>query len=170
MYDPCTNRIVIPIYDEHKNLVGVKGRLFKEKLSEDDLKYLYLEPTPRNQILYGLYKTYPYIKQENWVWVGEAEKFVLQLWSYGYQNSVATSGEKVSKCQIDKLSRLAVPICFAFDEDVSREKLQHIADQFIDGIEIWTIVDKDNILDEKESPSDNIEKWNELIKDVKRIK
>ena len=34
----------------------------------------------------------------------------------------------------------------------------------MDGIAIYAIVDRDNILDEKESPSDNPDKWQHLIK------
>jgi hypothetical protein len=34
---------------------------------------------------------------------------------------------------------------------------------FMDGISVYAIIDKDDILDEKESPSDNIEKWHKLV-------
>jgi len=172
-YDEYSNRIIIPIRDEIGNLCGVKGRLFKKELNEEEqkVKYLYIEPCPRNKILYGLYKTYPYIKEQGCVIVNEAEKACHQLWSYGYKNCVSTGGEKVSKTQIDKLSRLAVPIWFAFDQDVSEEKIRHIADQFIDGIEIWTIFDKNNLLKEKEAPADRKEIFEELIKNnLYRIK
>jgi DNA primase len=163
-FDNATNRITIPIRDETGVLCGIKSRIFKEKLDPDDLKFMYLESCPRNKILYGLFKSYPYLKRNNMVFCLEAEKAVHQLWSYGYRNAVATGGEKVSKCQIDKLSRLAVPICFAFDSDVSEEKIQSIADQFINGIEVYAIFDRDNLLEEKESPSDDLAKWKKLIK------
>jgi DNA primase len=164
MYDEFTNRIIIPIRDETGQLVGCKGRLFKTELSEDDLKYLYVEPTPRNKILYGLYKTYPFIKQENRVYCLEAEKSVHQLWSYGYKNSIATGGERVSKLQVDKLIRLNVEACFAFDEDVSQEKIDNILKMFPDGISVFNIIDKDKILNHKQSPSDDPQKWEYLIK------
>jgi DNA primase len=35
---------------------------------------------------------------------------------------------------------------------------------FIDGISVYAIIDKDGILNEKESPSDNPDKWIKLIK------
>ena len=35
---------------------------------------------------------------------------------------------------------------------------------FMDGISVYAIIDKENILDEKESPSDNTEKWAMLVK------
>jgi DNA primase len=164
MYDEFTNRIIIPIRDEIGQLVGCKGRLFKTELSEEDLKYLYVEPTPRNKILYGLYKTYPFIKQENRVYCLEAEKSVHQLWSYGYKNSIATGGERVSKLQVEKIIRLNVDTCFAFDEDVSQEKIDNILKMFPDGISVFSIIDKEKILNHKQSPSDDPSKWEYLIK------
>ncbi|HBD94875.1 MAG TPA: DNA primase [Spirochaetia bacterium] len=163
-YDEYTNRITIPIRDELGNLCGVKGRIFKKEITDDELKYYYLEPCPRRKILYGLYKTFSYIKESNWAYIGEAEKFCHQLWSYGYKNSVATSGDEVSDTQIEKLSRLGVPVCFAFDQDITQEKIEKIAKRFIEGIEVWAIYDKGGILEAKESPSDNLEKWKHLVK------
>lgn len=93
-FDELTNRITIPIRDEIGTLVGVKGRYFG-KPPEGELKYLYLEPCARNRILYGLYKTEPYIKNKGLVYVGEAEKSVMQMWNMDVCNCVATGGKKV---------------------------------------------------------------------------
>lgn len=170
-YDPCTNRITIPIYDELGNLVGVKGRLFKKGLDEDDMKYLYLEPTPRSRVLYGLYQNYDYIQDAQCVYVVEAEKGVMQGWSYGYRNCVATGGKKVSKFQIDMLTRLGVKIVFAFDSDVTKDELSELANRFIKGVPIYSIWDKDKLLNDKESPTDERKKWEQLLKNnVYRIK
>ena len=38
------------------------------------------------------------------------------------------------------------------------------ANEFMDGVPVHAIIDKDNILDQKESPSDNPAKWRHLIK------
>jgi DNA primase len=163
-YDDLTNRIVIPIYDEINSLVGIKGRLFKEELDEYDLKYLYIEPCARNKILYGLYKTYPFIKQTGKVFIGEAEKFCMQLWSMGIYNAVATGGTKISNNQIEKLSRLGVELIFAFDKCIKKKEIEEITERFLNGIKISVIYDEENILNDKESPSDNHEKFKYLIK------
>ena len=168
-YDDFTNRITIPIRDELNNLVGVKGRLFTEELKEDDLKYLYIEPCNRSKILYGLNITLTYIQQQQCVYVTEAEKGVMQLFTYGYRNAVATCGKKVSQYQIDMLTRLCVPIVFVFDKDVTQEELQELADRFIEGTIIYAIIDKDNILDDKESPSDKQEKFEKLLSSNKYL-
>ena len=162
-YDEESNRITIPIRDDLGNLVGVKARYFYRKVPEDTMKFIYLEKCARSQILYGLYKTINFIKQKKRVFVVEAEKGVQQLWDAGYQESVATGGKKITQCQINKLTRLCVPIIFVFDKDVEKEELDSIAKCFIDEVEIYALIDKDDILSEKESPTDNIEKFEQLL-------
>lgn len=170
-YDNESNRILIPIHSEIGDLVSYKGRLFKDQLNKDEQKYIYLYPCPRNKLLFGYHKTHPYIKKENWVWIGEAEKFVLQLWSYGYYNSIATGGTKIGQTQIEKISRLGVPICFCFDKDIDKKTIEGITDRFVNGIDVYAIFDEDNLLGEKESPSDFKWKWEQLVKNnVYKIK
>lgn len=163
-YDEVSNRIIIPFYDELGNLVGCKGRLFKEKLDSEDLKYIYVEPCPRNKILYGLHKTYPYIKRENQVFCFEAEKSVHQLWSYGYHNAISFGGKKVGKFQIEKLTRLGCDIVLCFDQDVDKEDVERLADRFVNGVNVYCLYDKDKILKEHESPADKKENFEYLLK------
>ena len=163
-YDDFTNRITIPIFSEIGDLVGVKGRLFKKQLNEYDLKYIYLEPCQRSKIIYGLNKTIPYIKRAGKIFVPEAEKGVLQLWDYGDRNVGATGGKELSTQQIELLTRLSVDIILVQDKDVGIEELECTANKFVENIPIYYIYDKDNILDEKESPTDNPDKWMYLKK------
>lgn len=140
----------------------MEQRRFPDELGEDESKYFFLEPGAKSQVLYGLYKNAKAIQQQGVVYVGESEKFTLQLYEMGYYG-VSTGGSKVSKRQIETLTRLGVKICFCFDKDVSEEDLIGIAEQFIDGVPVYAIIDKNNILNKKESPSDCSEKWNYLI-------
>ena len=170
-YDPETDRITIPIRDEIGNLVGVKGRYFYREVPEYELKYYYLEKCARSQILYGLYLTYPYIKQQKKCFVVEAEKAPMQLWNMGYKNSAGTGGKKISQCQIDKLTRLCVDLIFLLDKDVTKEEIQKITDRFIDGVNIYAVIDDKNILDDKESPTDDPKKFNLLLNQcLKKLK
>jgi DNA primase len=175
-YDPQTNSVCIPIRDELGNLIAVKARRFKytpntpleqrrfpDELGEDESKYFFLEPGAKSQVLYGLYKNEKAIQQQGIVYVGESEKFTLQLYEMGYYG-VSTGGSKVSKRQIEMLTRLGVKICFCFDKDISEEDLYNITKGFMTGIPIYAIIDRDDILDNKQSPSDNVCKWNYLIK------
>lgn len=162
-YDEFTNRITIPIRDDLGNLVGVKARYFYRQVPEDEQKFMYIEKCARSQILYGLYKTINFIKKAQRVFVTEAEKGVQQLYDKGYFEAVATGGSKISKSQIDKLTRLCVPIIFVFDKDITKEELDDIASRFIDGTEVYTLIDTIGILNEKESPTDNISKFEQLL-------
>ena len=163
-YDEQSNRITIPIYSEIGDLIGIKGRLFKKELEEWEQKYIYLEPCARSKILYGLNKTYSYIIKEGKVFLGESEKFVLQLWSMGYYNSIGIGGTKVTNQQIEKLTRLGINIIFAFDKGIEKKEIEDIADRFVDGINIYYLYDDKNILNDKESPSDNQGKFEYLYK------
>lgn len=162
-YDPQSNYITIPIRDSLGTLVGVKGRYFGEP-DECHTKYVYLEPCNKSRILYGYWQNKEYIKNSKFIFITESEKGVQQLASVGIRNAVSTSGKKISKSQVELIVRSgAIPI-FAYDKDVTEEELQNIADMFLDGLEVYAIIDKDDILGEKESPSDNAEHWSYLVK------
>lgn len=162
-YDDYSNRITIPIRDEIGTLVGVKGRLFQEHIGENELKYIYLEPCNRSAILYGLYLSIPFIEKKKQVFVTESEKGVMQLWNMGYKNSVGIGGKQVSRQQINKLTRLCADIIFLFDKDVQQEEIEQIASRFVDSVKVYAVIDKEGILDEKESPTDNPKKFKRLI-------
>lgn len=162
-YDPQSNRITIPLRDSLGVLCGVKGRLFGEP-DEYNPKYLFLEKCAKSKILYGYYENREYIKRSNILFCGEAEKCVLQLASYGYRNAVSLGGKSVSKTQIELLVRTGCKICLALDKDVQEDELKSIAEKFPDGVPIYAIIDRGNILSEKESPSDNPDHWFELTR------
>lgn len=163
-FDEETNRYTIPIRSELGDLVGVKARYFDRKVPEGMNKYIYLEPCAKSKVVYGLYKTLPYIKRAGKVFVAESEKAVLQLWSYGYRNCAATGGKAISNQQIDMLVRTGSTIILCLDKDVKKDEIMEIAERFPDNIPIYYIFDEDNILSEKESPSDNPQKWEQLVK------
>ena len=162
-FDPCTNSVAIPIRDEIGTLIAIKARRVEYNPDVNESKYFFLEPGAKSQVLYGLYQNSKLIQTRGVVYVGESEKFTHQLYDMGYFG-VSTGGSKVSKRQIEMLTRLAVKIIFCFDKDISEEELQNITGGFMDGIDIYAILDKDNILDEKESPSDDPKKWSYLVK------
>ena len=105
----------------------------------------------------------PYIKKTGRIYVGEAEKFVEQAWSYGYQNTGGTGGKELSQYQIDMLVRLGVDIVLCLDKDVKKEELEELAERFPDGVPLYYMFEEDNILGEKESPTDDPIKWKHLV-------
>lgn len=174
------HRITIPIRDEQGTLVGVKGRLPKnvyywskcvdEEREKEEPKYIYLYPCAKAKILYGLYKTQPYIKEQDEVIVCEAEKGVMQLWTYGVKNSVAIGGHEISNSQREKIVRLGVTVTIAFDKDVTLDVINKECKMLAPLCKkIYYIYDKNNILEEKESPMDNPKKWKKLYTENKYL-
>lgn len=161
-YDQLTNRITIPIRDVYGTLVGVKGRWFDVNVPEGINKYMYLERCNKGQILYGLYRALPYIKRKRCCYVVESEKGVLQGMSMGVNNIVASGGWNMSACQIEMLSRLCVEIVLCFDQDIQQCKLEKLASRFIGDVTVSAMLDTLNLLNEKESPTDNEEKFMRL--------
>lgn len=160
-YDDEYNAITIPIRDELGTLVGVKGRYLDRNIKEN--KYVYLTKCAKSKILYGLYRSYEHIKSSNEVYVGESEKSYAQLFAMGRPNAVATSGKKISRVQRNKLASMGVDIILCYDADVTYEELLRIANDFPYGINIYALIDKDHILNEKESPTDKREKFEILL-------
>ena len=162
-FDPYSGYITIPIRDSLGTLCGVKGRYFGEP-DEWHTKYTYLEKCNKSKILYGYWQNREYIKNSRFLYVVESEKAVQQLVSIGIRNVVSTGGKTISKYQIELIIRTGCIPIFAYDKDVGEDELKNIADMFMDGVAIYAIIDKDNILNEKESPSDDAQKWQHLIK------
>lgn len=163
-YDCNTNRITIPVRDEVKTLVGVKGRYGSREVPEGIEKYYYLESCSRGKILYGYYLTKKYIDENDIILVFEAEKSVLQCWSYGIRNVVATGGTKLGSNQIDKLTRLNKKVILCFDSDFTKDDIQKLRNRFLGYVDFSAIIDKNNLLKKKESPSDRKEVLEMLLK------
>lgn len=162
-YDPQSGYITIPIRDSVGALCGCKGRYFGEP---DDYhsKYTHIQKCSKGKILYGYWQNRNYIKNSQTLYIVESEKAVQQLATLGIRNAVATGGKTISKYQIELITRTGCSPIFAFDKDVDYEELRGIASMFMDGITVYAIIDKDDILDEKQSPTDCPKKWNHLIK------
>ena len=168
--DVFSHRITIPIRDEMGRLVGVKGRRAWDVVDEWNPKYIYLHQCAKSRICYGLYKTLPYIKESNEIIVCESEKGVMQLWSYGYRNCVAVGGHSISQQQQDLIIQSgAATVVIAFDKDVDEETIRREADKLSLYRRVEYILDFNNILNNKESPMDNPNKWIDLYEKNRKI-
>ena len=179
-YDLETHSITIPIRDELDTLIGVKARLFKEiyELENWESKYFYLIPCAKSKILYGLNKTMPYIKREGVVIICESEKAVLQLWSYGMRNVIAIGSHIISKHQVKKITHLGVDIVLAYDQDVmfnedgkfDKKFYEKECAKFLDNQRVYCLFDENKILKEKESPTDQYDKFKILYENRRILK
>ena len=168
--DVFSHRITIPIRDEMGRLVGVKGRRAWDVVDEWNPKYIYLHQCAKSRICYGLYKTLPYIREKNEIIVCEREKGVMQLWSYGYRNCVAVGGHSISQQQQDLIIQSgAATIIIAFDKDVDEETVRKEVENLSLYRRVEYILDFNNILEEKESPMDNPNKWIDLYERNRKL-
>jgi DNA primase len=162
-FDPQTNRITIPIRTPLGDLCGVKGRLFGDP-DDYNPKYLYLEPTAKQKLLYGLYENKDYIKHSNYLIIFEAEKSVLQCASNGVRNCVAIGGKSISKTQAELIIRTGCTPIVALDKGIELDEIKNVMSVFPDNIPVYYIFDEDNIMRDKQSPVDDWNNWEILIK------
>ena len=126
-FSPSQNKIIIPHYDEQGRLIGIRGRALNLEDIEQWGKYMpvmienkiYSHPLSLN--LYGLNRTKENIKESGIAYLGEAEKFCLQIESFDIPNcSAAVCGNKLNKYALDILIRTCHPqeivICFDKEE------------------------------------------------------
>ena len=147
-FDETSNRITIPHYNEHGELVGIMGRIDSDEPT--NYKYLPIIAFEKHKFLYGLYQNKEYIKESKEVYVFESEKSVMLGDSLGYKSFVALGGNSISKTQVEQLLKLNVnKIIIALDEGLDtkiiKKDIKTIKDCcFMRDIKIGFILDKDN--------------------------
>lgn len=116
VYDRFRGRLMFPIRDKRKRVIGFGGRVLDESLP----KYLNSPETPvfsKSKELYGLYELLQRNSRPERILVVEGYMDVIALAQYGISNAVAALGTAMSKTQIDLLFRFATELVFCFDGD-----------------------------------------------------
>ena len=103
-YDVESQGIVIPIYNQVGELMGVKVRCNYD-VRDGEMKYYYLIPCQMSQTLYGYSQNYNYLVN-NVIYIFESEKSVMQCYSYGIRNCVALGSGSISRKQVRMLLEL----------------------------------------------------------------
>ena len=103
-YDVESQGIVIPIYNQVGELMGVKVRCNYD-VGDGEMKYYYLIPCQMSQTLYGYSQNYNYLVN-NVIYIFESEKSVMQCYSYGIRNCVALGSGSISRKQVQMLFEL----------------------------------------------------------------
>ena len=103
-YDVESQRITIPVRNQYGEIIGIKGRATWE-VKDDEPKYLYLIPCPMSATLFGFAQNYQFL-QDTDVYLFEAEKSVMQAFSYGFRNAVALGSNSLSPMQCKLLMEL----------------------------------------------------------------
>ena len=119
--DRFRNRMMIPLFDHHGNVVGFTGRVLPGS-DKDGPKYMNSPETPiyhKGSLLYGLNFAKRGVKDNKCVVVVEGNLDVIASHKIGVDNVVASSGTALTEDQIKLLSRYTNTIVFAFDQDVA---------------------------------------------------
>lgn len=117
-YDVENQGIVIPIRDTVGNLIGIKERINREP-EDNEQKYWYVLPCRMSCTLYGYYQNYNHMT-DGTILICEAEKSVMQCFSYGIHNAVALGSGTISLNQVKWIMSLN-PKKIIFLHDVGYE-------------------------------------------------
>lgn len=168
-YDYRSKRITIPWLTMEGELLGVMGRA--DYTDYGDFKYIPLLRFKKHHSLYGIFENQKYI-ENNRVYIGESEKFVLQLHTMGIHNALALGGNSIDNYRLGLLEKLNVKeIVFCFDEglevEVQKRALKITKKYFGDEVKIGVMYDSHNKYlpkGSKDSPTDlGKEVWSDMV-------
>jgi DNA primase len=154
--DVKSDRITFPIHNRSGELIGVKARYVgKNKEIEDKYKYLYLVPCNKSIEFFNFHRALPHIVSQKEVIVVEGAKTVMYLHQWGYRNAISIEGDTLSDEQIKLLKELGIDIKYIFVWDKDKD-VQFVYNEInrLKGRMRYSIYDKDNLLSDKDSPSD----------------
>lgn len=162
-YDGFSNCLVYPIRNPEGKIVNVGGRTLDPNWKEKKMrKYTYFHSWGELRTLYGLAENAEQIKKTREIILFEGCKSVLLADTYGIHNAGALLTSHLNPNQMKLLIELGCRVVFALDKDVAVRNDYNIRrlKQFVNVEYIW---DKDDLLDEKDSPIDKgKEVWDRL--------
>ena len=115
-YDRFRDRIMFPILDVNKAVIGFGGRVLDDSLP----KYLNSPETPvynKSRSLYGLYTAKDKCRATNTIFIVEGYLDLLSLQQHGIENSVASLGTALTPEHVRLLTRYAPRIVLVYDSD-----------------------------------------------------
>lgn len=165
-FDVDGQRIVYPIRNGNGDLISFKGRTVeKEYKTLGIAKFYAYYSYSSNLHLYGAWQNRLGLRMSDNIIVVEGEKSVLKAHSMGYNNVVSVGKKRISTQQFKQLLSYGKPIVVAFDKDVSYKELQYITREFKGVADVYVIIDKWNLLGEKDSPFDADKKTLDFLYD-----
>lgn len=182
-YDHNRERAIIPARNIKGELIGIRVRNFEEKSVEKGFKYLPLDYRGKSyrfatsNALYGIYENQDIIRKKRKVLLVESEKSCLQADSFydGEGYVLAVYGSNFSRVQMQMILDLGVTeVTLGFDKEYCEdyygeeynnskeqrlmfayfEKLKKICKMLNSYVTVNIIIDYDNLLEMKQSPTD----------------
>ena len=171
-YDYQNHRITIPWRNMEGDLIGITSRNNNDLV--DNYKYLATLPFIKTNNLYGFYENYNNILSTKKVVIVEAEKSVLQAYSFGIRNVVAVGCHSLSNQQIELLKYNVDMITLMFDSDVEEDEVIEQCKKIkskLSNKKICYCIDGKKLLKEKSSPTDfGKDVFLEVCKQIKEYK
>ena len=122
-YDFFRDRVMLPVIDRQKRVIGFGGRLLDPEAK--DRKYVNSPESPlfhKKEQLYGLHAPLDAIRKSGSAIVVEGNFDVLALHEAGIEEAVAPMGTALTVEQIEVLGRLARTVTVVFDGDKAGQR------------------------------------------------
>ncbi|GAB4168157.1 MAG: DNA primase [Calditrichia bacterium] len=159
--DKFRNRLMFPIFDLNRNIVGFGGRVLDKEAKV--AKYINSSESiiyQKSKILYGLGHTKEFIRKEKAVIFVEGYFDFLRLFESGFKNVVATSGTAFTEDHARLIKRFTDTIYLCYDADEAGQKALLRAALMISNYDLNV---KAVLLPDKEDPDSFIRKYGSNI-------
>ena len=118
-WEKMWGRLIIPIYDQHGNLVSLSGRMIIKY--NDGPKYDHYKFFTR-KVLFGLYQNKQSITEMNRCKITEGQMDVISSWQHGLKNVTSSFGAHGSLTHFAIISRYCNKIDVLYDGDTAGKK------------------------------------------------
>ena len=154
-YDSFSDRLVYPIRNVSGEIVNIGARTLDPDWKQKKLRkysYLFSRDGGMNPV-FGIAENKEDIIRKKEIIIFEGAKSVMIAHSWGIRNCGALLTSHLSQFQMKILAKLGVRVVFALDKEVVIRDDPNIArlKRYVTTEYIW---DRDNLLDEKDSPVD----------------
>ena len=122
-YDFFRDRVMLPVIDRQKRVIGFGGRLLDPDAK--DRKYVNSPESPlfhKKESLYGLHAALDAIRRSNTAVVVEGNFDVLALHQAGIEEAVAPMGTALTPEQVSAIGKLARAVTVVFDGDTAGQR------------------------------------------------
>lgn len=133
-YDFFRDRVMLPVMDRQKRVIGFGGRLLDPEAK--DRKYVNSPDSPlfhKKEQLYGLHAALDAIRRGNHIVLVEGNFDVMSLHEAGIEDAVAPMGTALTAEQIAICGRMARTVTVVFDGDAAGQRAAHkVIPMFVD--------------------------------------
>lgn len=154
-YDTLDKAIVFPIFDNLGNIINIKKRTLRPDFNAKKIpKYIYLHKLLKLDYLYGFAQNKDKYGEYKNLFIFEGEKSVLKMETFGYYNALALGTSSITKEQANTLIKTGKRICICMDKGISLPEIIERFKYLSRFTNTYVIIDRQNLLENKDSPID----------------